>query len=124
MSFLESGFFTTDHFLKWAFEYFFPEIERRRQYCEYTGECLLILDGFGPHECDEFLSQCTANGIITVPLAPHSSDQTQPLDIGIFGVQKAKIGRMAVPSSLSPQSAQLVRILDSFLLAFRFYLHI
>lgn len=110
----ESGFFSTELFDKWAFNYFFPEMLRKRETYDYQGEILLILDGFGAHDSDDFLTACTENGIIPLFLAPHSSDQTQPLDIGIFGVQKSKMGRMQVPSGLSEQSAQLIKILDSF----------
>ena len=114
MGYQESGFFTTEHFLNWAFNYFFPAIRKRREEYNYHGECLLIIDGFGPHENDDFLTGCTEEGIIPLQLAPHSSDQTQPLDIGIFGVQKAKMARMSTPSGLSPQTSQLIRIIDSF----------
>lgn len=110
----DSGFFATEQFLTWAFECFFPEIRKKREEYKYKGECLLILDGFGPHENDEFLNACTDEGIIPLPLAPHSSDQTQPLDIGIFAVQKYKMNKMTVPEDLSQQSSQLIRIVDSF----------
>ena len=45
-----------------------------------------FLDGFGPHDLDNFLDACSEEGIIPMFLVPHSGDQTQPLDIGLFGV--------------------------------------
>ncbi len=110
----ESGFFSTDLYLKCAYEYFFPEVEKKREKYKYTGECILILNGFGPHDNDIFLDECSKNGIIPFFLPPHSSDQTQPLDIGIFAVQKTKMNRIFVPSGLSQQSSQLIKIIDSF----------
>ena len=110
----ETGFFSTELFEKWAFEYFFPEVRQRREKYKYSGECVLILDGFGPHDSDTFLNACSEEGIIPLFLAPHSSDQTQPLDIGFFGVQKGKMSRITVPSGLSQQTAQIIRIIDSF----------
>lgn len=53
----ESGFFSSDSFLTWVFKYFFDEVEQKRQKYDYNGECLLILDGFSPHENDVFLEE-------------------------------------------------------------------
>ena len=47
-------------------------------------------------------------------MPPHSSDQTQPLDIGFFVAQMAKMNRMSVPEGLYKQSVQLIKIIDSF----------
>ena len=80
----------------------------------YHGEALLILDGFGPHDCDEFLDLCSENGVIVFPLPPHSSDQCQPLDLGIFHVQKSRMQRMTVDTSLCAQTIQIIKMLDSF----------
>ena len=60
----ESGFFSNDSFLTWAFEYFFNDVKQKRQKYNYSGECLLILDGFAPHENDIFLEESSKQGII------------------------------------------------------------
>lgn len=84
----ESVFFSNDSFLTWAFEHFFNEVKQKRPKYNYSGECLLIFDGFAPHENNIFYEECSKQGIIPFFLLLHSSDQTQPLDIGISGVQK------------------------------------
>lgn len=50
--------------------------------------------------------------IIELPLLPHSSDQCQPLDLGIFHVQKGRMQRLYVDPKLSPQTSQLIKMLD------------
>lgn len=114
IAFQENGFFDHSVFQKWAEEYFFPFIEKRRENFDYAGESLLILDGFSVHDCDEFLDECTYHGVYPLFLPPHSSDQTQPLDLGIFAVQKSKMSRMTVPQEFSNQSQQIMKIVDSF----------
>ena len=51
---------------------------------------------------------CLDEGILVLQLLPHASDQFQPLDIGIFHVQKTKMQRMTVDRRLSAQ------MLDAF----------
>ena len=114
LAYQENGSFTTEIFERWAFEVFFPEMQRRRERYNYDGEILLILDGFGPHSSDEFLNGCTENGVIPLPIPPHSSDQTQMLDLGIFGVQKTRMQRMRYDSELNKQTIQIMKIVDSF----------
>ncbi|KAK8835894.1 hypothetical protein M9Y10_040272 [Tritrichomonas musculus] len=63
---------------------------------------------------DIFLEECSKQRIIPFFLSPHSSDQTQPLDVSIFTMHKAKMNRMSVPEVLNKQSAQLIKIIDSF----------
>ena len=58
--------------------------------------------------------RCTENGVIPLPLPPHSSDQCQPLDLGIFHVQKLRSSRMSVDKTLSTQTQQIIRMIDSF----------
>ena len=114
LAYQENGSFTTEIFERWAFEVFFPEMQRRRERYNYDGEILLILDGFGPHSSDEFLNGCTENGVIPLPIPPHSGDQTQMLDLGIFGVQKTRMQRTRHDSELNKQTIQIMKIVDSF----------
>ena len=79
--YIDTGFFSTELFEKWAFEYIFPEVRQRRS----KFNCVLILDEFDPYDSDNFLNVCSEEGIIQLFLAPHSSHQTQPLDIDFFG---------------------------------------
>jgi hypothetical protein len=46
-------------------------------------------------------------------LPPHSSDQVQPCDVGIFGPMKASIGRICTAPDLLKQSKQVLKILGA-----------
>jgi 4-hydroxybenzoate polyprenyltransferase len=49
---------------------------------------LLIVDGHGSHETDEFMTACFLNNIHLLFLPPHSSHVLQPLDLAIFSPLK------------------------------------
>ena len=53
-----------------------------------------------------------------VPLPAHASHLLQPLDLGLFGTQKAKKSAIIAPRKFSAQSAELIRIMNSFYAAF------
>ena len=69
---------------------------------------------FPGHMTDYILDRFTKEGVLPVFLAPHSSDQCQPLDLGIFGPQKKLQPSIPVPAGVSTQTAQLVKMLESF----------
>lgn len=56
-----------------------------------------------PHENEIFLEEYSKQGFIPFFLPPYSNGQTQPLDIRIFGVQKAKMNRMTFSESKNDQ---------------------
>ena len=62
---------------------------------------------FPGHMTDYILDRFTKEGVLSVFLAPHSSDQCQPLDLGIFGPQKKLHPSITVPAGVSTQTAQL-----------------
>ena len=53
-----------------------------------------------------------------VPLPAHASHLFQPLDLGLFGTQKAKKSAIIAPRKFSAHSAELIRIMNSFYAAF------
>jgi hypothetical protein len=46
-------------------------------------------------------------------LPPHSSDQTQPYDVGVFGALKANMTHVHPVNDLSKQSKQVLKILGA-----------
>lgn len=82
----ETGFMNQTLFLQWARESFIPEMKQKRHRLSYDGPILLIMDGFGVHDCDEFRTLLEDENIHPLLFAPHSSDQTQFLDL--FSVYK------------------------------------
>ena len=99
----ENGFIDTLLFEQWAEEIFFREVERRREVLHYEGLAILIIDGCSAHVSDWFLEECLFRRISVIFLAPHSSDQTQPLDLGVFGIAKANQSRCRPDPDLKDQ---------------------
>ena len=50
---------------------------------------LLVIDGHGSHETDEFMRLCMENNIYLLFLPPHASHVLQPLDLTVFSPLKA-----------------------------------
>ena len=46
---------------------------------------LLICDGHDSHISGNFIAHCEEHNIVLLPLAPHTSHYTQPLDVAVFG---------------------------------------
>ena len=110
----DTGFMNQTLFLNWAKNSFIPEMRIKRNICNYDGPILLIMDGFGVHDCDQFRSLLDEENIHPLLFAPHSSDQTQFLDLLIFGLQKQEIQKMRLQQDLNWQTKQVVKILDSW----------
>ena len=74
------------------FEYeFVKKINELRMKYKYDGPGLLILDGASAHYSNTFFKLCEAINFHVIYLPPHSSNQTQPMDLGIFHLHKNKI---------------------------------
>lgn len=112
--FRSNGFIDTQIFNDWADEILFPELEKRRETYNYNGGAVVILDGCSCHCNDYFLDECIYRKIFPIFLVPHSSDQTQMLDLGIFGIQKKNISKIRPEKNLSSQSKQIIKILNSW----------
>ena len=109
----ETGFMNTALFLFWAEHAFLPELRDRRAKLNYSGPALLLLDGFGVHHSAAFEAMCEEENIILLFYPPHSSDQLQPCDLGLFANQKRWSGNITVDSRLNRQTKQAIKILDS-----------
>lgn len=111
----ESGFVNIEAFAYWADMVFFPEVRRRRIHYKYEGTCVLMLDGCTSHFCDYFLDECSYNNVYPFQEPSGSSDQVQPLDLGIFGAQKATKPRCSTKhKELSENSKNIIEIVDSW----------
>jgi hypothetical protein len=79
---------TTRLFELWARELVFPAVDAQRAEFDDRGRALLLLDRRGSHHTEGFLGACAERNIDVLFLFPHSSDQTQPLDVLTFGLMK------------------------------------
>ena len=71
--------------IEWLRDIFIPDTTTPSQ-----EKRLLILDGHGSHQTDEFLYECFRNDIYALFLPSHTSHVLQPLDISIFSLLKAQ----------------------------------
>lgn len=108
------AFMTTILFEQWAREVFFPEVTQRRLNLGYEGEALLIMDGLGAHHSETFLSECREHNIKVKFLVPHSSDQTQPLDLVTFGILKRSLNRSAINAAITIQANQVIKMMGAW----------
>jgi hypothetical protein len=74
----------------------FPEIERMREHFHYIGHVIVLIDGRTSHDSDWFLDEALARDVILHWLPPHSSDKTQPLDLGLFGLTKQALRKVRI----------------------------
>lgn len=113
----DTGFVTSRLFLEWGTRVFFPELRRRRAELGYQGPAVLVMDGFGCHQTERFLELAAEENIITKFIPPHTSDQLQPLDLGIFANQKRWQGNITVDADLNRQTKQIIKSCDSYRMA-------
>jgi hypothetical protein len=69
-----------------------------------------LMDGLTCHGSDLVKDLCFENECFLQFLPPHSSDQVQPCDLGIFGPMKTNIARIRPTPDLSRQTKQVVKI--------------
>ena len=116
----DKGYMTTELFLLWAEKSFFPEIRHKRAIHDYYGPAILILDQFGSHCNDTFVSMCEEENIVCMFIPAHTSDQLQPCDLGVFAIQKRWCSNIQISEDLNRQTKQIVKIVDSFRMATTF----
>jgi hypothetical protein len=113
----ENGYVETSIFNDWFKNIFVPEIERRRDVYSYNSLIYLMLDNCSPHTNDDFNTLCSEFGVIPVFLPPHSSNQTQVLDLSIFGLTKRLIAHINRVEDTNIQSDHIAKVVCSFMSA-------
>lgn len=113
----ESGFINYDAFSHWFTSVFLPKLHETREAFNYFGPALLIYDGLGAHiNILENIDLSNENLIIHI-LPAHSSEQTQPLDLGIFATAKRFMSNYRYNHNLTRQTNQIIRIHNSLIQA-------
>ena len=88
------GFMTVQLFEEYFQNVFIPNLAAKRQKYNYNGPALLIMDNLLAHKkavncpLDTDYIFLNSLNLHILFLVPHSSDQVQPLDLGVFGNQK------------------------------------
>ena len=84
----ESGYVNSCIFDEWLKEVFKIHIEKSRKEYEYEGPGILLLEGCFVHITDYLYDLFEELNIRIFFFPSHSSNQTQPLDLGIFHIHK------------------------------------
>ena len=85
------GYVIKDIFQFWVEEEFVPRIKQLRTKYNYDGPGLILIDGCSSHFSEKFFELCNSVNMKVFFLPAHSSNQTQPLDLGVFHLHKAQI---------------------------------
>lgn len=87
----ETGYINSKIFDAWLEKVFIPEVNRRRLFYNYFGPAVLILDGCPSHYTNRLYDLCNKNTIKIFFIPPHSSNQTQMLDLATFHSHKENV---------------------------------
>jgi hypothetical protein len=91
LGYSDTGFITGQLFDEWCeFVLKVRVLEMRKEYC-YDGVGVILVDGCTVHSTSKFKDICVDLNLCVFYLPPHSSNQTQPLDLGLFHVHKSRI---------------------------------
>jgi hypothetical protein len=97
----ERSSFDPTLFDNWAETGLFAEIQRRRIDTHHDRPAVLILDDCTAHESDWLLDEPVTHHVTLHVPPPHSSDQTQALDLGLFGITKQALTKVRLDSEKS-----------------------
>ena len=111
----DSGYINERLFNKWAKDVFFKEVRMKRNISNYPDPAVLIFNNLHAHTSDDFVTECQEEqNIIIKPIPPHTSDQIQPLDLGIFGNLKHYVRSFSPPRELNKQTQKVIQIYDAY----------
>jgi hypothetical protein len=112
LKYQEHGFVLIQLFQECILKVLLPYYGEKRELTNYTGWGLLILDGCTCHSLASLEAKLIAHRIFLIPLPPHSSDQTQPLDLGVFAAVKRSYMNAINMRMVSVQTRQVMRMFD------------
>ena len=93
------------------------DLHRRRRESGYDGPALLLLDGCTCHDREALERKLEDENVLLMFIPPHSSDQIQVLDLGIFGVMKQRMAQIKTDVHLSHLSRQVVKSYNAWQIA-------
>jgi hypothetical protein len=75
------------------------------------GDVIVLIGSCTCRDSDWFLDEALARNVILHWLPSHSSDKTQPLDFGLFGLTKQALRKVRIDPDKTAQSNQLIMML-------------
>jgi hypothetical protein len=110
----ENGYVTALLFEDWLEKVLIPDAISQRERLRWEGPVFLILDGFRGHLTDGVEERCLFYGIELLTIPAQTSDQVQPLDLGIFAVHKMESRRVRPHLGLNGQTSKLIKMISGF----------
>ena len=108
-----NGYMNTAAFNHWFTEIFIPVLSAKRTKYNYSGKAVLLMDQFVAHKNGIENIDLNQLNLEVIYLVPHTSDQTSPLDLGIFGEQKRISGLIKKDCHVSALTNQIKKIVTS-----------
>jgi hypothetical protein len=113
----ENGYISMPIFEDWFRAVFIPELEKPRESYTYTSPAFLIPGNCSAHTTQNCDGLYSVHGVLPIFLPPHSSSQTQDLDLSLFGVTKRSIVRVNRLDIASIQTFHITQVPLSFISA-------
>jgi hypothetical protein len=116
----ENGYITTTRFESWIQDVLVPYVQCKRlvlsmeRGAQYEGWAVLLLDGCRCHNTAGVEDLLRREKIRLFPLPPHTSDQLQPLDLGIYGIFKRYFMKRLSLRVTNRQVAEVIRMCDAW----------
>ena len=118
MIYQKNGFVTDAIFKDFWENWFLVQLRAKRKKYNYVGLTIVIMDNHRSHhkivggsDLNEKVTYIHAENLLIVWLVPHSSEQTQPLDLGIFAVQKRETQKQKKHANLTSFTNTIIRAL-------------
>ena len=105
-----NGYINTYSFRHWILTEFIPNLRELRQKYQYFGPSVLILDGYLSHKRALEDINFQNDNLIIHFIPPYTSDQIQPLDLGVFSIVRRFESNFRSNSQLSYQTNQIIKI--------------
>lgn len=107
------GYLNYKLFTEWLLSNFVPYLTAQRIKYNYTGEAVIIMDGFRAHDksLDELEPLVSHFQVRIQKIPEHSSNQVQPLDLIGFNLQKNRTKTFNIIPFYSLQSNRILAIL-------------
>ena len=110
-----SGYINSELYVKWFSDVLVPYLTKEKTRIGYTGHAVLIVDGCSAHMSSNVRVLASEHNATIVNIPPHSSHLLQPLDLGIFGVQKCAYSKLHISKkNFTEQSIQNIRLATKF----------
>ena len=115
MVYQKNGFVTDAIFQDFWKNWFLKQLRMKRMRFSYVGLAIVIMDNHRSHrkavgaDTTEKVTYIGAENLLIIWLVPHSSEQTQPLDLGIFAVQKRETQKQKKDKNFTMFSNTIIR---------------